>query len=117
MNVASVKEIGQKALHPDDKLIILFGEEATKELKQFSVIQKVIKEKDFDLKEGDTILFDDASYTIKKVGPHANKHLNEMSHVSLVFSEVEEDHNMANALYLEPYHLPNIQVDTVIKYQ
>ena len=70
----------------------------------------------FELKEGDKIFFDEQEYTITQVGPLANENLQTMGHVTAVFKEVAAEDEMANALYLEPFHLPTIKEGTVITY-
>ncbi len=110
-----VTEIGKNALGTDD-IIILFNEEATESLKNFSVIQQV-DSKSFNLSEGSQISFDEQIYNIVKVGALANKHLEELGHVTLVFKDPKETDELVNALFLEPYTLPDIKEGTVITYK
>ncbi|MGO3731913.1 MAG: PTS glucitol/sorbitol transporter subunit IIA [Vagococcus sp.] len=111
-----VRQIGEKALNPEDSILILFDESATEELKKFSVIQKIKKDQPFDIKKGSRLLFDDHEYTVQHVGPVANEHLNTMGHVSIIFKDASEDNDMANALYLEPHKMPEIKEGTIITY-
>lgn len=112
-----VTEIGDKALSKDEDIIILFGEDATTELKNHSVIQEVPKNTTFTLEVGDTIKFDDEKFIITKVGKYANDHLSEIGHVSLFFRDVEGPDDFPNALFLRPHYVPKIKKGTVITYQ
>ncbi|MDT2815131.1 PTS glucitol/sorbitol transporter subunit IIA [Vagococcus carniphilus] len=111
-----VMSIGKEAISQKEPLLILFNESATEELRKFSVIQQ-FKSKDIKkIVVGDCLFFDDQKYTIKSVGPVANQHLEEMGHVSIVFKEAGSEDQLANALYVEPFELPNIKEGTVIRY-
>lgn len=111
-----VMSIGKEAISQKEPLLILFNETATEELRKFSVIQQ-FKSKDIKkISVGDSLFFDDQEYTIKSVGPVANQHLEEMGHVSIVFKEVGNEDQLANALYVEPFKLPIIKEGTIIKY-
>jgi len=111
-----VKSIGEQAINENESLLILFDETATEELKKFSIIQSFEEKNTKELKEGSKIKFDEQEYTIKHVGPIANKHLQSMGHVTIVFNESPKEDKLANALYVEPYTLPKIKVGTNITY-
>ncbi|MGX7013735.1 PTS glucitol/sorbitol transporter subunit IIA [Vagococcus silagei] len=112
-----VKEIGSEALNNEESLIILFDESVTEGLGKHCVIQKFSGARSFNLKEGQTISFDDQNYSIKKVGEVTNKFLDEMGHVSVVFGPIPTEDRLVNALYVEPYEVPTIKAGTLIKYQ
>lgn len=116
MKKSVVKSIGKNAIHPKDPLIILFDESATDALKNVSVIQKFDELNDHLLKAGDTLSFDEQEYKITQVGPLANENLQAMGHVTVVFKEFTAEDEMANALYVEPFILPEIIEGTVITY-
>lgn len=114
---SSVTEIGGSAISKKDPLIILFGEEATEELRKVSVIHTVQTEANqIDLDQAQTVSFDDQVYTIEEVGSLANKNFNSIGHVTLNFSEApdEKDHRIENAIYLAPHTLPVLKVGTKI---
>lgn len=114
---AVVKQIGEHSMDSKDEMIILFGEKVTEELEKYSVIQKIETDEPFDLEVGHTILFDDQEYHIVKIGSVANKHLDTMGHVSLMFKNPEGMDELSNAIYLEPYTFPKIEKGTVITYR
>lgn len=116
MKKSVVQFIGKNAIHPKDPLIILFDESATEALKNVSVIQKFEEQTLREIKVGDVLSFDEQEYTITQVGPLANDNLQAMGHVTVVFKEVGENDEMANALYVEPFILPKIKEGTVITY-
>ncbi|MGY3766479.1 PTS glucitol/sorbitol transporter subunit IIA [Vagococcus vulneris] len=111
-----VKNVGNQALSPEDNLVVLFNTNATPNLSEFCVLQEVEENASFDLSIGDAISFDDQTYTIKFVGPLANRDLNDLSHTSIFFQEVPTDNQIANALYVEPHKMPIISEGTVITF-
>jgi len=114
---AVVKQIGEHSMDSKDEMIILFGEKVTEELEKYSVIQKIETDESFNLEEGRTILFDDQEYHIVQIGSVANKHLDTMGHVTLMFKSPEGMDELSNAIYLEPYTFPTITEGTVITYR
>ena len=116
MKKAIVRSIGKEAISKKEPLIILFDESATEALENFSVIQRFEKKSENKLTAGNSILFDKQEYKIVEVGPLADENLLSMGHVTLVFKEVGKEDQLANALYLEPYELPTIEVGTIIQY-
>ncbi|MHC5229938.1 PTS glucitol/sorbitol transporter subunit IIA [Enterococcus sp. LJL99] len=113
---AIVTEVGQHALDGKEPLIILFGENATEALKEYSVIQKFEAEETLAIKENDQLRIGEKEYTISHVGSFANSNLSSISHVTLVFSEVPKEDPIANGLYLSPFDLPTVEEGTTIEY-
>lgn len=113
---AIVTEIGARALDEKEPIIILFGEGATESLKEYSVIQTFQESSPMELKQGDQLKIDDQEYRILYVGSFANKNLNSIAHVTLIFDQVPNEDPIVNGLYLSPGKLPKIQVGTVIEY-
>lgn len=111
-----VTSIGKEAVNKEEPILILFDETATEELKKFSIIQKFMTKELVEIEEGNTISFDEQEYQVVKVGPLANKSLEEMGHVTIVFQHLDIEHQLDNALYLEPSVLPKITEGTVITY-
>ena len=69
MTIGTVTSIGPQAISEQDPIIILFGEEATEDIRQVSVIQAFEDGREMiELKKGQTIKFDNQSYTIEAVG-------------------------------------------------
>ncbi|MEG0254677.1 MAG: PTS glucitol/sorbitol transporter subunit IIA [Vagococcus sp.] len=111
-----VMSIGEEAINSQEPLLILFNETATEELRKFSIIQRFKTKELKEISVGDYVSFDEQKYKVTKVGPLANKNLEEMGHVSMVFKEVDKEHSLDNALYLEPHVLPNITEETIVTY-
>lgn len=113
---ALVTEIGKHALDGKEPLIILFGENATEALKEYSVIQRIEENTSLAIKANDQLKIGEKEYTINYVGSFANSNLNSIAHVTLVFSEVPKEDAIANGLYLSPFDLPIIETGTTIEY-
>ncbi|MGO2100007.1 PTS glucitol/sorbitol transporter subunit IIA [Vagococcus salmoninarum] len=112
-----VIEIGEQAVDAGDQMIILFGESATPELKKVSVIQTIDKSKGpIKLGLGGHLSFDEQRYTMTHLGRLAESQLNEIGHVTVIFSEVPSEDALVNAIYVEPFILPEIKTGTIIKY-
>ena len=117
MLVGTVTAIGENAISKKDPMIILFGEQATEEIRTVAIIQSFEKEKEtVKLKPGQKISFDEKIYTIKTVGSLANENLNTIGHITLSFSEVPGDDRIESGIYLSPHELPEVSVGTKITY-
>nr|WP_034553319.1 PTS glucitol/sorbitol transporter subunit IIA [Carnobacterium funditum] len=117
MLVGKVKAIGEHAISKKDPIIILFGEQATEDLRSVSIIQSFKEDQSrVELKPGYSVFFDDQEYTILEVGSLANENLNTIGHVTLDFSEVPSEDRLASGVYLKPFKLPKIEIGTIIHY-
>ncbi|MFS7002080.1 PTS glucitol/sorbitol transporter subunit IIA [Carnobacterium maltaromaticum] len=118
MTIGTVTSIGPQAISEQDPIIILFGEEATEDIRQVSVIQAFEDGREMiELKKGQTIKFDNQSYTIEAVGSLAVDNLNSIGHITLSFTEVPAEDMLGNGIYLSPQELPTISVGTKISYE
>lgn len=119
MLVTKITAIGESAISQKDPLIILFGEQATEELRKVSVIQSAVSEEQLvSLESAGKILFGDQEYTILDVGTLANDNLNTIGHITLNFAqppEAKED-RIENGVYLSPFNLPELTVGLEIHY-
>lgn len=114
MTKSVVQEIGLMVpTFEPDKIVILFGPEAPKELREMAVIHKFEELTEEPLKEGGTIHFDDEVFTITAVGSLANKNLKELGHISIYFQEPMEE-VLPGAIFAAPYKFPTIKEGTVI---
>ncbi len=117
MLVGTVTSIGEQAISKKDPIIILFGEQATEDLRSVSIIQSFKENQDrVELKPGQSVFFDDQEYTILEVGALANENLNTIGHVTVDFSEVPSEDRLASGLYLKPFKLPKIEIGSTIHY-
>lgn len=119
MLTTKITAIGESAISQKDPLIILFGEQATEELRKVSVIQSTVSNDQLvSLKPAGKIVFGNQEYTILDVGSLANENLNTIGHVTLNFAqppEAKED-RIENGVYLSPFDLPELTVGLEISY-
>ncbi|WP_413524431.1 PTS glucitol/sorbitol transporter subunit IIA [Carnobacterium divergens] len=117
MLTGTVTSIGPQAISQKDPIIILFGEEATEDIREVSVIQAFPADKAaITLEVGQKVAFDDTVYTITAVGSLASDNLNSIGHITLSFTEVPTEGMLGNGIYLTPFDLPEIKEGTTIHY-
>ena len=117
MTQATVKHIGKNAIDPQERMLILFGDQATTELKKVSIIQEIVGDQPaIDLKEAGKLRFDDQEYTITHVGHLTNEQLNQIGHATVVFQEAPVEDSLANGIYVKPFEIPNISEGSIISY-
>ncbi|MDF0478684.1 PTS glucitol/sorbitol transporter subunit IIA [Vagococcus sp. PNs007] len=112
-----VLEIGKEAVTPGESLLIFFGETATPELKNVSIIQEIIiEDESYVIEKGDTILVDEVSYKIAKVGSLATQQLKEFGHITMFFGENKQEHEIASAIYLASNVIPDLKIGSTVSY-
>lgn len=121
--IATIKKVGQHAIGPDGKMVILFGENVTKDLGDVSVIQKFAAEtpiNGFTFKKGDTITIDGQTYLADYVGAMVESGMKALGHLTLFFNQKLPKNPLANAVYLtlaEKQTMPKFNVDDDIIYE
>lgn len=103
-----VKKIGQDAgAFKEEKMIILFGDNAPKELADYCYIIEVQSVED-SITEEQNFYIDNTAFDITKVGSTVNKNLNDLGHITIKFdgSTVEEQ---SGTLYVEDKDIPIIK--------
>lgn len=114
MTKSVVREIGELVpTFKEDKIVILFGPQAPKEIREVAVIHEFEELGAEPLKAGGTIQFDDEVFTIMEVGSHANKNFIELGHVSIFFQEPFGE-VLPGAIVAAPHIFPTIHEGTVI---
>ncbi|WP_198138245.1 PTS glucitol/sorbitol transporter subunit IIA [Neobacillus jeddahensis] len=114
MTKSVVQEIG--VLVPtfkEEKIVILFGPQAPKELRELAVIHEFETLTKEPLKEGGTIQFGEESFTITALGTLANHNFEELGHISIYFQEPMEE-VLPGAVFAAPHHFPTIEEGTII---
>ncbi len=114
MYTTKVKSIGEDAkVFSEEKMIILFGEQAPNELVDYCYIIELNSLED-NITEENKVYIDGEKFNITKVGNAVNKNLSELGHITLKFdgSDIAEQ---SGTLYLENVVLPNIEEGTEIK--
>lgn len=87
---AKIIEIGNEAYQPEDNMLILFGPKATAGLKPYAIIQEIPDRYGISLKEGDSLVLGEQTYTIEHVGRLAAKNLQEIAHTVLLLHRYPE---------------------------
>lgn len=109
-----VKEIGSMIDEfKDSSFIILFGENAPSELKDFCYVVDVTP-LNGEITAGHTISFDNQEYKITAVGKEAQITLKDLGHCTINFNgqtEVE----LPGTIYVERKAKPEIHIGTTIK--
>jgi PTS system glucitol/sorbitol-specific IIA component len=90
----------------EEKLMILFKENAPEELAEYCVLHDKNEVLDI-VKEGDILVIADEEYTIVYVGDEVQKNLEDLGHISLRFDGGRE--GLGGSLYLENKALPTIK--------
>lgn len=111
-----VTEIGSMVeAFAEEQLVILFGPEATAELRDICVIHE-FEEKPVDaLKVGGTIKFGEQAFEIIAVGSQANANFEELGHISIYFREEIGD-ILPGAIIVSPGSYPDkVEVGEVIE--
>ncbi|WP_129732081.1 PTS glucitol/sorbitol transporter subunit IIA [Ectobacillus funiculus] len=113
-----VKEIGALALSfEEEKIVVLFGPQATQELKEIAVIHELEGNgSEEPIKEGGTLQIDDQQFTITAVGSAANNNLKELGHISIYFSEPAEQ-VLPGAVFASPHVLPKFKEGSIIEFK
>ena len=110
----TVKAIGKEAKSfQDQKMLILFGENAPIELRDycFNIEVKGLEE---PIAKAMTIFFDEQIYKITAVGTHASKTLATLGHLTITFDGKLEQ-TLPGTLHLEDKTYPIVEVGTVIR--
>lgn len=120
---ATIEKIGKKAIDTRDSMIILFGEGATQDLEDVSVVQKfddATPVKGFVFKKGDTITIDGETYVANYVGPMVESNMKALGHATLFFNRPVPKTPLANAVYFdanEDQEMPNFKLNDDIIYE
>ncbi|REJ13516.1 MAG: PTS sorbitol transporter subunit IIA [Caldibacillus debilis] len=101
----------------EEKVLILFGPNAPKELKEISVIHK-FKEVDSEqsLIKGGKMIWGNREYSITAVGSQANRNFYELGHISIYFRELDQE-VLPGAIFVKPYIFPEIEIGKEICFE
>ncbi|AKG75371.1 PTS glucitol/sorbitol transporter subunit IIA [Salinicoccus halodurans] len=116
MYQTEVKGIGTEAsAFEEEKMVILFGNNAPDELVDFCYIIDINEVKG-DITEESMLKVDETEYEITKVGSAVRKNLNDLGHITLKFDgSVTAD--QSGTLYLEDKGMPKIKENSVLTIQ
>ncbi|WP_020007683.1 PTS glucitol/sorbitol transporter subunit IIA [Salinicoccus albus] len=108
-----VKKVGTEAeAFEEEKMIVLFGDNAPEELVDFCYIIN-IENVNSDVTEENRLMVDEDEFKITKVGSAVKKNLNDLGHITLKF-DGSETAEQSGTLYLEDKKLPQINEGTEI---
>ncbi|WP_297817232.1 PTS glucitol/sorbitol transporter subunit IIA [uncultured Lactobacillus sp.] len=119
---AKILEVGKQAIDPRENIIIMFGDNATDELKNVSVIQKFDTDHSLDnfvFEKGDQIKINSRFYEAIGVGSLVTTDMKDMGHATLVFIDQTPQKLMKNAIYLQKMDeekIPNFVSGDEIEY-
>lgn len=103
----------QAALFEEEKMIILFGDNAPETLADYCYNIRVVplhKEIDENIK----LSFDGQSYQVTAVGEVVKKNLEDLGHITIKFDGSKKA-SLAGTLYVEEKPMPKIHIGTIIK--
>ncbi|MEK4746442.1 PTS glucitol/sorbitol transporter subunit IIA [Niallia sp. FSL W8-0177] len=97
----------------EEKMIILFGEGAPKELAEFCYGIEVVGVKD-RIKTGQKVMINNESYEITSVGEIVEQNLTSMGHITLRFNGATTP-ELPGTLYIEDKDMPVLEIGTKIR--
>lgn len=108
-----VVELGNRVeAFMDEGMFIIFGENAPDTLKDFCYTTKVTPV-DGTLQAGQKLIIDDISYEITAVGSLAQKNLEMLGHLTIVFNEAVEA-GLPGSICVEAKPVPTLMVGSEI---
>ncbi|GMA07252.1 PTS sorbitol transporter subunit IIA [Tetragenococcus halophilus subsp. flandriensis] len=115
MQQGKILSVGDQAVDKNEKMLIFFGENVTKGLAPYSIIQEINEPEKIELTVGDKILFGQQEYQVTYVGHLVNQNLQTIQHSSFVFSDDTQD-KLSSSVYLTPAKVPDISEGMTITY-
>lgn len=121
--IATINKIGRQAVEPENEMVLLFGDNVSPDLVEVSVIQKFDQQiplDNFVFSTGDTITIDKKTYVASYVGSMVENNIKTLGHVVLLFTTLNSEKPLANAIYLTlsaSQSLPVFNVDDRIVYE
>lgn len=119
----TITNIGPKAIDPKENIVILFGEEATPEIRDVAIVQKFDKatpQSSFVLKKDDSVTVDGQTYLVLYAGQLVQSNIKAIGHATMIFTDKLPKNLMQNAIYLEKPKddpMPTFKVDDWILYE
>ncbi|ERL04290.1 PTS glucitol/sorbitol transporter subunit IIA [Mitsuokella sp. oral taxon 131] len=105
-----VQELGvQVHAFKEARMLILFNENAPKELREYCVLHCGNKLED-TVRAGDVFCLGKEEYRIVFVGSEVQKNLRDLGHITLRFNGNEEGESLEGSLYLESKGVADVKV-------
>lgn len=98
----------------ENGIIILFGENAPEELKEYCVL---IKERKLNglIKNGDMFKINGVLYSVTDVGDYANVNLDSLGHVTLMINNATHEEIVGGCIYLSGEEIPKLKKEIDIE--
>lgn len=98
----------------ENGIIILFGENAPEELKEYCVL---IKERKLNglIKNGDMFKINGFLYSVTDVGDYANVNLDSLGHVTLMINNDTHEEIVGGCIYLSGEEIPELKKEMDIE--
>lgn len=117
MHQTKITEIGSIVEDfAEEFLLVLFGPEATAELRDICVIHETDQRPADALKKGGKLIIGSQEYTILEVGSEANPNYQALGHISIYFRDGANNEILPGAILVEPKVFPKLQVGDVITF-
>ncbi|MBL1229869.1 PTS glucitol/sorbitol transporter subunit IIA [Enterococcus sp. BWB1-3] len=115
MYKTTITEIGELvSAFEEEQLVILFGPQATSELRSICIIHEASEEEKNVLEIGKKVRFGTQQYEIIEVGSAANDNFNELGHVSIYFREGVNE-VLPGAIIVSPGNFPKLAIGDTIE--
>lgn len=117
MSKTVIKEIGPIVeTFKEDSLLVLFGGDATPELREISVVHEPVEVPNQSIKESGTLQIGNQKYNITKVGSDANANYESLGHISIYFADGDKE-ILPGAIVVSPSTFPEINVGDIIEFK
>lgn len=108
-----VVNIGSEApMFLDEKMVVLFGENAPAELADYT-FNIIVNPLEGEIEPGMKLLINNQEYTVTAVGNAVQKNLGDLGHITIRFTG-ENVAELAGTLYVEDKPIDEIQIGTKI---
>lgn len=100
----TITSIGANAIDPKENIVILFGEQATVEIKDVAIVQRFDDEtpqSSFVFKKDDSVTIDGQTYLALYVGQLVQSNIKVIGHATLIFTSHVPEEKLQNAIYLD----------------
>lgn len=92
----------------EEFLLILFGPEATAELRDICVIHESIDDPKDVIKKNGKLTIGEQEYRVLEVGDEANPNFESLGHISIYFRDGENNEILPGAILVEPKIFPSV---------
>ena len=98
----TITSIGANAIDPKENIVILFGEQATVEIKDVAIVQRFDDEtpqSSFVFKKDDSVTIDGQTYLALYVGQLVQSNIKAIGHATLIFTSHVPEEKLTKCIY------------------